>query len=455
MTEITDDMNVSVDDFISNMMMELNSTASMLTGKHPQSLSPKTQQEQNTSLDLEMIDDSTPNLQHPSQQPEHLDNTDSIFLFDDNTAVHTPPPTNIKQKNTIHEILDNVENQLFSNTNNPQLRLDILLTDNKQLFMQHNSNNNCIEDRDQYTDTYHSINIEDNRSDNHFFPPTDYNNKLLHRLYHRYPQKYKHTSSNTDFVTCNPQKAQQMWTKTFRKYHKPSSISSTINNNRYRKSSSASSNSDMSKNAIWQRLFDEAQHRQTKKQRLREKYLVHEIEKEQKDIQQFHNNIMQNNLSSSKNKSSDIFNKLYSDHFKRQIKKKLNEKLQLLEYKKASCQRYSNENRNIHFIESLNVQQRLIKWKEFNDEKIGKLKEQLQNNECSFQPQINCTKKYNKETFLKLYAKKKYEKNVNTDKKQSQMSDFNSNFSPNIAVSQKTVPAPSNVKRLFKYHQFL
>eukprot|EP01083_Nonionella_stella_P311274 1109353_1 len=215
----------------------------------------------------------------------------------------------------------------------PQLRLDILLSENRDLLDDDDTGYESKEPSFSHQRSTFSTNAKTDSSNYNYYKNYSHqrstfstNAKTDSSNYNYYKNYFNRLSTNalhienhpnsfnsTEFITNNPTKVHQIWSHTLRSKEPTPHTSKYSQNTEYQDSS----------NGIWDKLYYDAEVMRIKKEQLRQKHRQNIIDKEQ---QYLHMNKSQNHSTNDHHctqyddEDHTVFNKLYADHFMRQKK---------------------------------------------------------------------------------------------------------------------------------------
>eukprot|EP01083_Nonionella_stella_P285400 971433_1 len=403
----------------------------------------------NLSIVSSFIDTLLGELDAPSQEPH-----DQTFSFpsqqmsdslDTDTLIDTAATQIIRTHTTQSDnhTMDSIE---------PQLRLDILLSENKDLLDDDDTGYESKEPSFSHQRSTFSTNAKTDSSNYNYYK--NYFNRLSTNALHI--ENHPNSFNSTEFITNNPTKVHQIWSHTLRSKEPTPHTSKYSQNTEYQDSS----------NGIWDKLYYDAEVMRIKKEQLRQKHRQNIIDKEQ---QYLHMNKSQNHSTNDHHctqyddEDHTVFNKLYADHFMRQ--KKLQTQRQMMESqwtRNNSLQLCPNhQSLTYHRCEMTHhipVENRLIQWNEYRKRKLKRSSDRIIRSQCTFKPELerihmdqssrtSCSsspqKSGTKSVFNRLYdlhyAKKARQKKL-VERARKEIT-----FRPDIRASQKRVPAPSSI----------
>ena len=332
----------------------------------------------------------------------------------------------------------------------PQLRLDVLLAENKELL-------NKIDDENEY---------DPKKEYSHRKSTFAHNTRSNLSNYNYYKQYFNRLSSNAfnseQFITQNPSKVHQIWSHTLR----------SKENNDYNYSTLTNNNINNEEGGIWDKLYCDAEIMRIKKNQLRQKYIQSENEK----LQSLQNTIYNQRKDKKDNidyhrieyDDDTVWHKLYNDYFIRQKKLQKQQKIIESDWIQNNLMQLSTKNQNniisqnhqYHFDENIPVENRLIQWNQYRQRKLQRKQSQMFQEQCTFKPELRIYNQSKSKSLKKeCSSKPKVFNRLYSQYKQKQMkqqelyhkAQRETTFRPNINLSQRKVPAPSNTKRLYKY----
>lgn len=361
------------------------------------------------------------------------------------------PSTNSNVQQNTHsnaKVLDAID----ATDTEPQLRLDVLLAENRELL-------NNIDHESQHNSK---------KAHSHRRATFAHNSRSNLSNYNYYKHYFKRLSTNNDtsdsdqFISQNPIKVHQIWSHTLR--------SREHNNNNNNSGLNDTSNEC---GGIWDRLYCDAKILRIKKDKLRQQYIQSQDEKlqalqnrpynQRKDREQRYENIDYHRMEYD---DDTVFNKLYNDYFIRQ--KKL-QKLQSMiqndwiqqHLSKKSQDNMIAQNHRYHFDDDIPIENRLIRWDQYRQRKLQRKQSEMFQQKCTFKPQLISDTHYNQSKDIKKFSQSNskvfnrlYSQHKQRQIKQQQLyqkAQKETTFRPNINLSQRKVPAPSYSKRLYKY----
>ena len=361
----------------------------------------------------------------------------------------------------------------------PKLRLDVLMAENDELLAEvTNPNENSSKVKARRRSTF-SSNAKSNRGDyqyyKHYFNrlstadspyiqhhPTNYaysSPKKLNR--HRHPSD--RDEDTNDNASTNPIKLHRQWSRSLRS---PDHSNSTSYYTDRRREDCGE------RNSIFHRLYSDAEHLRIKKEQLRQQYLRDEMDREMESLreaQRYRQHTLQDTHQHFEydHDPDSVFNKLYNDSFHRQKRLEHQQRLVESEWNRNHSFHNQHHHRGEHLqdyhteIDQEAVENRLLQWSEYKERKLQRKRELQLNSLCTFQPQLQPVIDRQTQS-LRMRSKERsksihqylYEQDKEIKEKRKRLANETwekETFNPNIKVSQRTVPAPSNMERLLRY----